>query len=123
MKSTGEKTLSNALANAGGEGVEEVTEEILADASKAMFNLSSWLRNDDTILDNNWWDKESGFNLKRGFDAYAMNFLGGFIGGGIAGLNLDNIKQIKNLASINSKSATQELIAMIRNGEIDNFLG
>ena len=123
MKSTGEKTISNALANAGGEGVEEVTEEILADASKAMFNLSSWLRNDDTILDNNWWDKESGFNLKRGFDAYAMNFLGGFIGGGIAGLNLDNIKQIKNLASINSKSATQELIAMIRNGEIDNFLG
>ena len=91
-KSTGDKTIKAAFFNALGEGTEEVSEELLADFSKACFNGVGWLRGDDTRLeafDNGDWEKI----LNR----YSMNFIGGFIGGGAAGFSLENMRNIKKL--------------------------
>lgn len=116
-KSTGDKTIKAAFFNALGEGTEEVTEELLADFSKQCFNTIEWLRGKDLRLDA--WDAG---NIDALLERYAMNFVGGFIGGGIAGFNLDNRKAIKALDNMNFDQATQEVLYMCRNGQIDDFL-
>ncbi len=116
-KSTGDRTIKAAFFNALGEGTEEVTEELLADFSKQCFNTIEWLRGKDTKLDA--WDKG---NIETLLQRYAMNFVGGFIGGGIAGFNLDNRKAIKALDNMTFDQAMQEIMYMCRNGEIKNFL-
>ena len=116
-KSTGDRTIKAAFFNALGEGTEEVTEELLADFSKQCFNTIEWLRGKDLRLDA--WDAG---NIDALLERYAMNFVGGFIGGGIAGFNLDNRKAIKALDNMNFDQATQEVLYMCRNGQIDDFL-
>lgn len=116
-KSTGDKTIKAAFFNALGEGTEEVSEELLADFSKACFNGVGWLRGDDTRLeafDNGDWEKI----LNR----YSMNFIGGFIGGGAAGFSLENMRNIKKLDHMEFDQAMQELIYMSRNGQSKDFL-
>ena len=116
-KSTGDKTIKAAFANALGEGTEEVSEEFLADFSKACFNTIEWLGGGDTHLeafDNGDWEKI----LNR----YSMNFVGGFIGGGAAGFSLDNMRNMKKLDHMEFDQAVQELIYMVRNGQTQDFL-
>jgi hypothetical protein len=56
----GSRNLTASLAAGLGEGVEEVSEELLADASKACFNVVNWLRGDDTRMDTFGYDPTTG---------------------------------------------------------------
>lgn len=116
-KSTGDKTIKAAFANALGEGTEEVTEEFLADFSKSCFNGISWLRGDNTYL-----EAFDNFNWQDLLSRYSMNFLGGFIGGGAAGFSLDNMRNMKKLDHMEFDQAIQELAYIVRNGQTKEFL-
>jgi hypothetical protein len=69
----GSNTLKASLAAAVGEGIEEVSEEFLADFSKQCFNWVNQSRGDETQLTA--WN-----NM---LDRYGMSLVGGFIGGGL----------------------------------------
>lgn len=92
--------MSNALA----EGVEEVSEEVLYDVTKATFNAISYFTGNETRL--------SAFNDVA--SRYGMSFFGGALGGSIfQGIN--DIKMRKSYDS-NNMEANQELIYLIRQG-------
>jgi hypothetical protein len=103
------KSAGSILAGALGEGTEEVSEELLADAFRGIHDTVSWLRGDDKAM----------FNTDRIFDRYLQNFIGGFVGGGIAGLGLDGsssaYKQFKDLENMTSQQAMQRMIYKLRN--------
>lgn len=110
---TGSAKGSNVvMAHAMGEAFEEVSEEVLADFSKSVFNATRWLRGEDS-LDMGQWD-----NM---FDRYGMSALGGFFGGGINSVATDFV-QAKNLANMTRTQALQEIIYMVNNGEDQDFL-
>ena len=99
-------------SHALGEAFEEVSEEALADASKALFNVSRWLRGEDGV---DW-------HLGEGaFDRYAQSALGGFIGGGFNSIGTDFV-QAKSLAKMDKTKAMQELLYMVNNGQEGDFL-
>jgi hypothetical protein len=100
------------LAHAAGEGFEEVSEELLADVSKSAFNVVNWLRGDETRISGAW---------ENIGDRYGMSLLGGFIGGGISSASTD-FSQAKALASMTNDTAIQEIVYMINNDKIDDFL-
>lgn len=92
------------FAHGLGEGIEEVSEELLADFSRGCFNLSQWLQNDDTRMNfDNWQER------------YIMSFVGGVVGGAI-NAPFTTHEQIKGYKNINSKQAFQEAMYMMRNG-------
>lgn len=81
----------NALGKAVGEGVEEVSEELCADLSKQIYEWAATIDTTDKFFgdltttnveafDNLGEDPEA---LKKMFARYGMNFLGGFMGGGL----------------------------------------
>ena len=109
---TGIKTLGAAAANALGEGLEEVTEEFLADFSKACFNYYKRTTGDPTVQMDAWSNM---------FDRYSMSLLGGFIGGGLTHLGTD-YKMFTQYDKMTSQQAVQELVYMARNGELKNFI-
>lgn len=100
------------MANALGESFEEVSEEALADASKALFNVTRWLRGQEGI------DWHANDNV---FDRYAMSAIGGFIGGGIASAGTDFVAA-RHLASMDKTKAMQELLYMVNNNMEGDFL-
>lgn len=100
------------LAHAAGEGFEEVSEELLADVSKSAFNVVNWLRGDDTRMTGAW---------ENIGDRYGMSLLGGFIGGGISSAGTD-FSYARQLGKMNNQSAIQEIVYMINNDKIDDFL-
>lgn len=100
------------LAHAAGEGFEEVSEELLADVSKSAFNTINWLRGDETRISGAW---------ENIGDRYGMSLLGGFIGGGISSVNTD-FSYAQQLAKMTNESAMQEIVYMINNDKIDDFL-
>ena len=110
------KTSKTVLANGIGEGLEEVSEELLADYSKACFNAYRTLAGEDAILDtwgNNWdWEDAAA--------RYGMSLFGGIIGGGINGAATD-FTQIRDYSKMNQNQAMQELTWMARNGELEDF--
>ena len=100
------------LAHASGEAFEELSEEVLADVSKAAFNTVNWLRGDETRIAGAWENMG---------DRYGMSLLGGFLGGGISSVKTD-FSRAKQLANMTNESAIQEMIYMINNDKIDDFL-
>lgn len=80
-----------ALGKAVGEGLEEVSEEVATDLSKQLYELAaSWDVTDKFFGDlttDNVGAFDDAFNnpdwLKQMLARYGMNFLGGFMGGGI----------------------------------------
>lgn len=80
-----------ALGKAVGEGLEEVSEEVATDLSKQLYELAaSWDVTDKLFGDlttENVGAFDDAFNnpdwLKQMLARYGMNFLGGFMGGGI----------------------------------------
>lgn len=100
------------LAHAAGEGFEEVSEEVLADISKSAFNVVNWLRGDETRIAGAW---------ENIGDRYGMSLLGGFVGGGISSAATD-FSQAKALAKMTNETAIQEIVYMINNDKIDDFL-
>jgi len=94
------------------EAIEEVSEELLDDFSKQIFNTVRWLRGEET-LELGEWDNV--------FDRYAMSAAGGFLGGGIASAGT-TFKQARDLASMDKSKAMQEILYMVNNGKEGEFL-
>ena len=67
-KALAKKSAEVIGAHALGEAFEETSEELLADASKAIFNVTRWLRGKDAL---NFWDGDNAL------DRYTMSALGG----------------------------------------------
>lgn len=110
------KTTGSILASGLGEGVEEVSEELLADFSKACFNVYRDMTGQDKIMDtfnHNWNWEEAG---KR----YGMSFAGGLVGGGINAAGTD-FSQIRSFANMTSSQAMQELTWMARHNQLGEF--
>jgi hypothetical protein len=63
------------LGKAAGEGLEEVSEELISDVAKEIYQLSGYFGVDTTLKDIGAWDNM----LER----YSMSLIGGAIGGGI----------------------------------------
>lgn len=74
-----------------GEGIEEVSEEFATDLSKQMYELAASWSTTDKLLNDLTTDNVGAFNdpgnnkdwFKELFARYSINFLGGFMGGGI----------------------------------------
>ena len=103
-------------AHALGEGTEEVSEEMLLDFSKALFNIQQSIRNRPTM------ETFNGGDVGQVLDRYAQNFIGGLLGGGIATQLPGFREQWKKLNITDNSQAWQEFVALIRNGKKDEFL-
>ena len=114
--STMAKTVGSVLAQGLGEGIEEVSEEALADFSKSCFNLVQQLQGDDVRMHawNHNWDWSEAANR------YGMSFAGGILGGGINAAASD-YKGYRELAGMTSQQALQQLVYMTRNDELNDF--
>ena len=99
----------NFAGKAFGEGLEEVSEELISDVSKQIYELAGQFGFDTTAKDIGAWD--------NALERYSMSFIGGAIGGGIfygkeALIDGKSYKQdIKN----------QELQTLIRNGHANEL--
>lgn len=111
-KAMAKKTAQVIGAHALGEAFEETSEEALADASKAIFNVTRWLRGEDAL---NFWDGDNAL------DRYAMSALGGLFGGGITSA-ATNFSQVKSLAGMDNSAAMQQLLYMANNNQLGDFL-
>lgn len=94
------KTLGSIAASGLGEGVEEVSEEALADFSKSCFNLVQQLQGDSVRMNawNHNWDWSEAANR------YGMSFAGGILGGGINAAASD-YKANREILNMNSQQA------------------
>ena len=107
----GSSMAKSMLAGAVAEGVEEVSEEVLYDVSKSLFNLIGYVRGDSTRL--------SAFNDVA--NRYGLSFVGGALGGTIGSLQTD-FQQAKQQRLWTKDQAWQELVHLIKEGEGDKFL-
>lgn len=118
----GTKTLKATLASATGEGVEEVSEELLADFSKGCYDTVKWLQGEDTRLNSFGYDFSKGtWNGSELLDRYSMSLIGGFVGGGLTNLGT-NYKMVNGFNNMTSEQAIQEVVYMARNGGLQDFL-
>lgn len=111
-KAMAKKTAQVIGAHALGEAFEETSEEALADASRAIFNITRWLRGENSL---NFWDGDNALNR------YTMSALGGLFGGGITSA-ATNFSQVKNLAGMDNSAAMQQLLYMANNNQLGDFL-
>lgn len=111
-KAMAKKSAEVIGAHALGEAFEETSEELLADASKAIFNVTRWLRGKDSL---NFWDGDNAL------DRYTMSALGGLLGGGITSA-ATNFSQVKSLAGMDNSTAMQQLLYMANNNQLGDFL-
>lgn len=119
---TGSRVLTASLAAGAGEGVEEVSEELLADFSKGCYDVVKWLQGEDTRLDSFGYNFDTGeFNVSDLANRYSMSLVGGFIGGGLTNAGT-NYQSINNLGNMTSKQAIEEVVYMARNGGLNKFL-
>lgn len=106
------KGVSVVGAHALGEAFEETSEELLADASKAIFNVTRWLRGERAL---DFWKGDNAF------DRYTMSALGGLIGGGLTSI-ATNFRQVSNLSNMSRDTAIQQLLYMSNNGQLGDFI-
>lgn len=111
-KAMAKKSAEVIGAHALGEAFEETSEELLADASKAIFNVTRWLRGKDAL---NFWDGDNAL------DRYTMSALGGLFGGGITSA-ATNFSQVRSLAGMDNSAAMQQLLYMANNNQLGDFL-
>ena len=104
--------LNVVAANAAGESFEEMSEELLSDVSKSIFNVTRWLRGEESLNLGEWEGMR---------DRYLMSGLGGFVGGGITSAATD-FNVARNLSSMNRTQALQELLYIVNNNEDQDFL-
>lgn len=108
----GAKGVDTVLANALGESFEEVSEELLADFSKSVFNVTRWIRGEEA-LDLGEWENMG--------DRYLMSGLGGFFGGGITSAATD-FSVSRSLSKMDRSQAMRELIHLVNEGKEGEFL-
>ena len=111
-KAMAKKSAEVIGAHALGEAFEETSEELLADASKAIFNVTRWLRGKDAL---NFWDGDNAL------DRYTMSALGGLFGGGLTSA-ATNFSQVRSLAGMDNSAAMQQLLYMANNNQLGDFL-
>lgn len=111
-KAMAKKSAEVIGAHALGEAFEETSEELLADASKAIFNVTRWLRGKDAL---NFWEGDNAL------DRYTMSALGGLFGGGITSA-ATNFSQVRSLAGMDNSAAMQQLLYMANNNQLGDFL-
>lgn len=118
----GTRTLKATLAAGAGEGVEEVSEELLADFSKGCYDVVKWLQGDNTRLNSFGYDFEKGeWNGKDILDRYGMSLVGGAVGGSLTNA-FTSYKGFKQLDNMTSQQAIQEMVYMSRNGGLQDFV-
>lgn len=110
--STNKNAWSAASATALGEGIEEVTEELLRDLTTSTYNLYNW-------MSGNKSPKMSSFDNVA--DRYLMSFVGGALGGAMYS-SVDSFKYSKQISNMDYDTAVQKLVYMGRNGQLDKFL-
>ncbi len=91
-----------------GEGFEEVGEEFISDVSKSMYELAGEFGFDTSTTDVGAWD-----NM---FERYAMNFLGGAVGGGVF-----YGKEVWDKGSFHKPKLDEDIATLIRNGHVDEL--
>ena len=99
---------TNLLQKMVGEGVEEVSEELVADTAKSIYELAGKLGMDTSVKDVGAWD-----NI---LERYSMNFLGGALGGGIF-----YGKEVWDKGTFKIDKSDEELVTLIRNGHINEL--
>lgn len=118
-ETTGKVLAKHMISNSLGEGIEETVEQTWLDMSRSIFNFTDNLLGGETYLKPTWRDKEGNLTLLNTLNDYALNFVGGMIGGGLGNLRL-SINEAKNITALNSdSSAFQELVYHIREGKAD----
>ena len=118
----GSRTLKATLAAGAGEGVEEVSEELLADFSKGCYDVVKWLQGDNTRLNAFGYDFDKGeWNGKDILDRYGMSLVGGAVGGSLTNA-FTSYKGFKQLDNMTSQQAIQEMVYMSRNGGLQDFI-
>ena len=109
----GTPAIKATLAGGLGEGIEEVVEELSADFTKSCYNTVKWLQGDDKHYMDAW------ANAK---DRYLMSFFGGMVGGSFTNA-FTSYQGMRQLKSLTSEQAMQELVAMCRDkDQIYEFL-
>ena len=101
------QTAASTFAAATGEGFEEVSEDVLQDFVNTMYNLyqdSVGADPKDRMHNTDWGSQ------------YMIDFLGGFLGGGIANTTL-NFRTAKETNNLTTEKAAQKLVYMMRNPE------
>ena len=99
------KTAISTLAGGLGEGTEEVSEDILQDFVSRCYNFAQELSGSNSRIHNTNWGSQ-----------YIMDFLGGFLGGGISNsaISFNTAKQTENMTS---EKAIQNIVSMVRDPE------
>lgn len=93
------------FGKAAGEGLEEVSEELVTDTAKSIYQLAGFLGADTSTSDVGAWD--------NALERYSMSFLGGALGGGVF-----YAKEAFDGASYKRDKSNEELATLIRNGHI-----
>lgn len=110
----------HSVANALGEGTEEVVEQAWLDMSRVLFSYVNTLNGSNVNYRPSWINSEGKFDLAKSLNEYALNFVGGAIGGGLGNL-LPSYRTARDIARIaDQKQAYQELVHYIKeNGTHD----
>lgn len=101
------EAIGATVSNMASEALEETSEELLLDLSKTLFNAATSLTGSNTKFDD---------AFKNVFDRYALSFLGGAVGGGIAGY-LPAYQSARFDRSISKEAATKEIVDLIQQGK------
>lgn len=99
------KTIQSTVAGGLGEGFEEVSEDVLQDFVKRLYNLGNTAFGSDSRMHTENWQ-----------DQYLMDFLGGFLGGGIANVS-SSFQTAKASQNMTTQEAMQKLVYTMRNPE------
>lgn len=99
------------VANGLAEGLEEISEEALADSFRYMHDSINTLTKSG---------HKNMFTTQGIFNKYAQNFLGGFIGGGGSTV-LEGFNSAGNYSNVSNEEAMKLLINKMRNGETDEI--
>jgi hypothetical protein len=99
----------NFAGKAAGEGLEEVSEELISDVAKEIYQLAGYFGADTTLKDIGAWD--------NALERYTMSFLGGAIGGGI----FYGKEALIDGKSYKQDSKNWEMATLIRNGHANEL--
>ena len=99
----------NFAGKAVGEGLEEVSEELISDVAKEIYQLAGHFGVDTTLKDVGAWD--------QALERYTMSFLGGAIGGGI----FYGKEALIDGKSYKRDSKNWEMTTLIRNGHANEL--
>lgn len=99
----------NFAGKAAGEGLEEVSEELISDVAKEIYQLAGQFGFDTTLKDVGAWD--------NALERYTMSFLGGAIGGGI----FYGKEALIDGKSYKRDSKNWEMATLIRNGHANEL--